>query len=139
MQLSFEDKGHKYTTRSFQYMRTTCLSPTAKLASFLFKGRRLSQASLELSSSRGVFGSRESERKKRERRERREKIKAKLKNKTLFTKAVKMKTYKSPKKLVFTLIHLFSLLQNMRGIYKPPQGMKLPKTLITRLSYRTFR
>ena len=59
-------------------------NPTAKLASFLFKGRRLSQASLELSSSRGVFGSRESERKKRER----EKIKAKLKNKTLFTKAV---------------------------------------------------
>ena len=67
------------------------LNPTAKLASFLFKGRRLSQASLELSSSRGVFGSRESERKKSERRERREKIKAKLKNKTLFTK---IKTYK---------------------------------------------
>ena len=62
-------------------------NPTAKLASFLFKGRRLSQASLELSSSRGVFGSRESERKKRERRERRErreKIKAKLKNKTIY-------------------------------------------------------
>ena len=54
-------------------------NPTANLASFLFKGRRLSQASLELSSSRGVFGSRESERKKRERRERIEKIKAKLK------------------------------------------------------------
>ena len=68
-------------------------NPSAKLASFLFKGRRLSQTSLELSSSRGVFGSRESERKKRER----EKIKEKLKNKTLFTKAVKMKTYKSPK------------------------------------------
>ena len=48
-------------------------NPTAKPASFLFKGRRLSQASLELSSSRGVFGSRESEkkgeRKKREKRE----------------------------------------------------------------------
>ena len=70
------------------------LNLTTKLASFLFKGRRLSQASLELSSSRGVFGKRESERKKRERRERREKIKAKLKNKTLFTKAVKMKTYR---------------------------------------------
>ena len=65
------------------------LNPTAKLASFLFKGRRLSQASLELSSTRGVFGSRESERKKRERRERREKIKTKLKNKNLFTKEVK--------------------------------------------------
>ena len=62
-------------------------NPTAKLASFLFKGRRLSQAPLELSSSRGVFGSRESERKKRERRERRErreKIKAKLKNKIIY-------------------------------------------------------
>ena len=43
--------------------------PTTKLASFLFKEKRLSQASLELSSSRGVFGSRESERKRREKRE----------------------------------------------------------------------
>ena len=49
-------------------------NPTAKLASFLFKERRPSQASLELSSSRGVFGSRESERKKeRKKREKREK------------------------------------------------------------------
>ena len=72
-------------------------NPTAKLASFLFKGRRLSQASLEFSSSRGVFGSRESERKKRERRERREKMKAKLNKNNLFTKAVN-ETYKnSPK------------------------------------------
>ena len=47
-------------------------NPTAKLASFLFKGRRLSQASLELSSSRGVFGSRESERERREKEEREE-------------------------------------------------------------------
>ena len=62
-------------------------NPTTKLASFLFKGKRLSQASLELSSSRGVFGSRERERKKRERRERREKRKkrkAKPKNKILY-------------------------------------------------------
>ena len=60
-------------------------NPTAKLASFLFKGRRLSQASLELSSSRDVFGSRESERKKRERRERREKRnKSKTKIKTIY-------------------------------------------------------
>ena len=79
MQLSFEDKGHKYTTRNFLVHEDNMPNPTAKLASFLFKGRRLSQASLELSSSRGVFGSRESERKKRERRERREKIKSKLK------------------------------------------------------------
>ena len=64
-------------------------NPTAKLASFLFKGRRLSQASLELSSSRGVFGSRESERKKRERRERREKIKQNLKIKQFIYKSSK--------------------------------------------------
>ena len=48
-------------------------NPTTKLASFLFKERRLSQASLELSSLRGVFGKRESERKKeRKKREKRE-------------------------------------------------------------------
>ena len=80
-------------------------NPTTKLASFLFKERRLSQASLELSSSRGVFGSRERERKKRERRERREKIKAKPKNKTLFTKAVNLQdfsfTKNSPKTCIF--------------------------------------
>ena len=44
-------------------------SPTTKLATFLFKEKRLSQASLELSSSRGVFGSLENERKRREKRE----------------------------------------------------------------------
>ena len=59
-------------------------NPTAKLASFLFKGRRFSQASLELSSSRGVFGSRESERKKeRKKREKREN-KSKKKIKTIY-------------------------------------------------------
>ena len=42
--------------------------PTTKLATLLFKALRLSQASLELSSSRGVFGSRENERKRREKR-----------------------------------------------------------------------
>ena len=113
-------------------------NPTAKLASFLFKGRRLSRASLELSSSRGVFGSRESERKKRERRERREKIKAKLKkNKTLFTKAVNEKLTNFTKNL-YQPLSTSTLLQNMRGIYKPAQSMKLQKTLITRLSYRTI-
>ena len=82
-------------------------NPTTKLASFLYKERRLSQASLELSSSRGVFGSRESERKKRERRERREKRKTKPKNKTLFTKAVNenLQNYSpSPKILLKTFI-----------------------------------
>ena len=111
-------------------------NPTTKLASFLFKERRLSQASLELSSSRGVFGSRESERKKRERRERREKIKAKPK--------IKYFIYKSSKLTKF-LPHccftkkIFSLLQKERGLYRPPQGMKIPKTLRTWLSYRTIK
>ena len=50
-------------------MRTTCNCPTTKLASFLFKEKRLSQASLELSSSRGLFGSLENKRKRREKRE----------------------------------------------------------------------
>ena len=50
-------------------MRTTCNCPTTKLASFLFKEKRLSQASLELSSSRGVFGSLENKGKRREKRE----------------------------------------------------------------------
>ena len=49
-------------------MRTTCNCPKTKLATFLSKAIRLSQASLELSSSRGVFGSLESERKRREKR-----------------------------------------------------------------------
>ena len=43
--------------------------PITKLATLLFKALRLSQASLELSSSRGVFGSQENERKRREKRE----------------------------------------------------------------------
>ena len=50
-------------------MKTTCNCPKTKLATFLFKAIRLSQASLELSSSRGVFGSLESERERREKRE----------------------------------------------------------------------
>ena len=50
-------------------MRTTCNCPTTKLATFLIKAKRLSRASLELSSSRGLFGSLENERKRREKRE----------------------------------------------------------------------
>ena len=69
MQLSFENRDHKYTTRNFLVHEDNMPNPTAKLASFLFKGRRLSQTSLELSSSRGVFGSRESERERREKEE----------------------------------------------------------------------
>ena len=44
------------------------VAPYTKLATLLFKAMRLSQASLELSSSRRVFGSRENERKRREKR-----------------------------------------------------------------------
>ena len=54
---------------AFNHKRTTCICPTTKLASFLFKEKTLSQASLELSSSRGVFGSQENKGKRREKRE----------------------------------------------------------------------
>ena len=61
--------SYKYNTCSIQHMRTTCNCPTTKLATFLFKEKRLSQASLELSSSRGLFGSLENKGKRREKRE----------------------------------------------------------------------
>ena len=69
-------------------------NPTTKLVSFLFKERRPSQAYLELSSSKECLAAGKVKEGKRERRERREKIKAKLKNKTLFTKAVNEKLTK---------------------------------------------
>ena len=59
---------------------------TTKLASFLFKGRRLSQTYLELSSSRKCLAAGKVKERKRERRERREKIKAKLKQKQFIYK-----------------------------------------------------
>ena len=111
-------------------------NPTTKLASFLFKGRRLSQTYLELSSSRKCLAAGKVKERKRERRERREKIKAKLKQKQFIYKSSKRKELTNHQK---TKIHHQSsspLLQNMRGIYRPPQSMKLPKTLITKLSYR---
>ena len=57
-------------------------NPTAKLASFLFKERRPSQAYLELSSSRECLAAekvkeRKKERKKREKRENKRKTKIK--------------------------------------------------------------
>ena len=57
-------------------------NPTAKLASFLFKGRRPSQTYLELSSSRGCLAAgkvkeRKEKRKKREKRENKSKTKTK--------------------------------------------------------------
>ena len=110
-------------------------NPTTKLASFLFKERKPSQPYLELSSSRKCLAAGKVQERKRERRERREKIKARLKNKTLFTKAVN-ETYKnSPKAKIHHYVHAY-LLQNERSLYRQPQGMKIPKTLITKLSYR---
>ena len=50
-------------------LRTTCKPSLTNLANLLFKVLRLSQTSLELSSSNRVFGSQENERKKREKRE----------------------------------------------------------------------
>ena len=101
-------------------------NPTTKLASFLFKERRPSQTYLELSSSRKCLAAGKVQERKRERRERREKIKARLKNKTLFTNAVN-ETYKnSPKAKIHHYVHAY-LLQNERSLYRQPQGMKIPK------------
>ena len=111
-------------------------NPTTKLASFLFKERRPSQTYLELSSSRKCLAAGKVQERKRERRERREKIKARLKNKTLFTKAVN-ETYKnSPKAKIHHYVHAY-LLQNERSLYRQPQGMKIPKKLTAKLSYWT--
>ena len=111
-------------------------NPTTKLASFLFKERRPSQTYLELSSSRKCLAAGKVQERKRERRERREKIKARLKNKTLFTKAVN-ETYKnSPKAKIHHYVHAY-LLQNERSLYRQPQGMKIQKKLTTKLSYWT--
>ena len=111
-------------------------NPTTKLASFLFKERRPSQTYLELSSSRKCLAAGKVQERKRERRERREKIKARLKNKTLFTKAVN-ETYKnSPKAKIHHYVHVY-LLQNERSLYRQPQGVKIPKNLTTKLSYWT--
>ena len=110
-------------------------NPTTKLASFLFKERKPSQPYLELSSSRKCLAAGKVQERKRERRERREKIKARLKNKTLFTKAVNETYENSPKAKIHHYVHAY-LLQNERSLYRQPQGMKIPKTLITKLSYR---
>ena len=67
----------------------------------------------------------------RKEREERKEIKAKPKIKDFIYKNKNLQNYSpNARKVVY-------LLQNMRGIYRPPQGMKIPKTLITRLSYRT--
>ena len=72
-------------------------NPTTKLVSFLFKERRLSQAYLELSSSRECLAAGKEE--KRERRERREKIKAKLKQKQFIYKSNKRRELTNHQKL----------------------------------------
>ena len=99
---------------AFNHKRTTCICPTTKLASFLFKERRLSQASLELSSSREVFGSLESKRKRGEKREKQ--------NPNYNTRIYlqKMKTYK-----ISSPPNSYLGLQKGRGLYRPPQYMKI--------------
>ena len=111
-------------------------NPTTKLASFLFKERRPSQTYLELSSSRKCLAAGKVKEGKRERRERREKIKAKLKNKTLFTKAVN-ETYKNSPKACKTKTIYISYYKTRGALYRQPQGMKIPKKLTTKLSYWT--
>ena len=49
--------------------RNTWRPPLTNLETLIFKVLRLSKTSFELSSSKGVFGSRENERKKKEKRE----------------------------------------------------------------------
>ena len=91
-------------------------NPTTKLASFLFKERRPSQTYLELSSSRKCLAAEKVKERKRERRERREKIKARLKNKTLFTKAIKENLQnKSPKACKTNYVHPYYY--KTRGAY----------------------
>ena len=93
-------------------------------ASFLpLKERRLSQASLELSSSRGVFGSRENKGKRREKREKQNLIR----NIRLYLQ--KQKTYKN-----YSPPNCCLGLQNKRGFYRPPQYTKIPKSLPNWLS-----
>ena len=46
-----------------------------------------------------------------------------------------MKTYKSSSKAkIHHYVHAY-LLQNERSLYRQPQGMKIPKNLVTKLSY----
>ena len=82
--------------------QTVIFLSKTKLATFLSKAIRLSQASLELSSSRGVFGSLENERKRREKR-------ANEKLRDFIYK--KMKS--CPKDCLG--------LQKHRGLYRPPK------------------
>ena len=90
-------------------------NPTTKLASFLFKEKRPSQAYLELSSSRECLAAGKVKEGKRERRERREKIKAKLKQKNnLFTKAVNEKNLQITKNSSSPLI-LLSFITKYEG------------------------
>ena len=82
-----------------------------------------------------MFGSRESERKKERKKIEKRKNKSKTKTKTIYLQKQEKKLTKILQRLKFTTDPPH-LLQNMRGIYRPPQSMKLPKTLITKLSYR---
>ena len=72
-----------------------------------------------------MFGSRESERKKREEEREERKEKQNLKIKDFIYKNKNLQNY-SPSQV---LLELLFRLQNKRGLYRPPQGMKIPKNL----------
>ena len=84
MQLSFEDKGHKYTTRNMKSRGTTSNLKISPPADFYFKKEVVLASHSPSCHPWRVFGNQERERKRREKREN----KAKQENKTLFTKAV---------------------------------------------------
>ena len=129
MQLSFEYKGHKYTTRSMKSRGTTSNLKILPPAAFYFKKEVVLAAHPPSCHPWRVFGNQERERK---RREKRENLKAKPKIKDFI--------YKNKNKnlqLLFSqrlMLELLSRLQNKRGLYRPPQGMKIPKNLTTTLS-----
>ena len=120
MQLSFEDKGHKYTTRNMKSRGTTSNLKISPPAAFYFKKEVVLATHPPSCHPWRVFGNQERERKRREKREN----KAKQENKTLFTKAVNENLQNRSPKACKTKL---SLLQNEMSLYRQPQGMKIPK------------
>ena len=74
---------------------------------------------------------------KEEREERKEKQNLKIKD--FIYKSRNLQNY-SPRLLLPKMLQKLLLrLQNKRGLYRPPQGMKIPKNLRNWLSYRTIK
>ena len=74
---------------------------------------------------KGVWQPRKGEKEEREERKERKEIKAKPKIKDFMYKNKNLQNY-SPKDCCLKLL---LRLQNKRGLYRPPQGMKIPKNL----------